>query len=84
MHKDEPFIRANIPSLLLTKQVKEKTGELGGNWKLHEDEIHFIHPMPNNIEFGLMLINESAACLNVLAKINRKTARLSSIEVNVI
>ncbi len=78
MDEDENFIQANISSLLSAREVKLKTGEIHGEWKLHE--IHSIHPMPRNIEFMVILENGSA-CLRVSAKISRETARLSNIEV---
>ena len=80
MHKDDPFIRANLTSLLLVNEVKTKTDKIPGDWRLNEDEIEHIHPMPNNIEFSVALVN-GASCLYVSAKINRKTARFSNIEV---
>jgi len=79
MHEDEPFIRKNIPALLLARDVKTKTDAIQGQWQLHEDEINYIHPMPSNIEFAIVLVNGSS-CLRVSAKINRQTARLSNIE----
>jgi hypothetical protein len=76
LDEDENIIRANFPSLLLARELKAKTG--GAEWRLHE--IHHIHSMPRNIEFGLSLVSGSA-CLRVGAKINRKTYRFSNIEV---
>ncbi len=77
---DENFIQANISSLLSAREVKAKTCEISGEWKLHENEIYYIHSMPRNIEFAVILENGSV-CLRVSAKIHRETARLSNIEV---
>lgn len=78
MHEDEPFLREHMPSLLSSKEVKAKTGN--GEWALLNDEINYIHPMPRNVEFMMVLYNGSD-CLKVSAKINRDTAKLSNIKV---
>ena len=80
MHNDEAFILENIPSLLMTREVKSKTDKIPGEWVLHENEINDIHPMPRNIEFAVVLVN-GESCLRVEAKISRQTARLSNIGV---
>jgi hypothetical protein len=75
---EENFIRANLSSLLLARELKAKTEGPHGAWNLHE--IHFIHATPRNIEFRLMIENNSAY-LRVSAKINRKTKRFSNLKV---
>ena len=80
MNEDENLIRENISSLLSSREVKAKTGEILGEWKLHEDKIQTIHPMPRNVEFSVGLVNGSA-CLRVSAKIHRNTAKISNIEI---
>ena len=76
---DENFIRLNILALLSAPEVKSKTGQIGGEWKLNE--IHYVHGMPRNIEFSAILENGSAF-LRVMAKINRQTAKISKIQVS--
>ena len=76
---DENFIRLNIPALLSASEVKFKTGQIGGEWKLNE--IHYVHGMPRNIEFSAILENGSAF-LRVTAKINRQTAKIAKIQVS--
>ena len=78
---DENFIRLYVPSLLLCRELKVKTAEIRGEWKLFEDEIQSIHSMPRNIEFTVLLVNEFAS-LRVRAKINRETAKFSNIEID--
>jgi hypothetical protein len=80
MNEDEILIRSNLPSLLSSSEVRLKTDEISGEWTLHENEIQYIHPMPSNIEFKVLLVNGSA-CLLVSAKINRVTAKFSNIDV---
>ena len=74
---DENFIRSNFDSLLLTRELKDKTGGVGAGWRLIE--FHSIHAMPRNIEFSLSLEKDSAH-LRVSAKINRETNRFSNIK----
>jgi hypothetical protein len=78
MDEDEQFIQANIPALLLKREIKAKTSGIGGEWKLHE--IIHIGSRPRNIEFTLSLIN-GLALFGVSAKINRDTMRISNIEI---
>ena len=77
MDEDENIIRANLPSLLSACELRARAGT-GGEWKLHE--IHYIHAMPKNIEFSLIL-ESGPDQVRVSAKINRKTQRLSDIKV---
>jgi hypothetical protein len=81
MDEDENFILANISSLLAAREVKVKTGEISGEWRVHENKINNTHGMPRNIEFTVVLEN-GPACLRVSAKIHRHTARISNIEVD--
>lgn len=81
MNENENIIRENIHSVLSSREVKIKTDEISGSWKLNENEIEYIHPMPSHIEFAIVLVN-GGACLRVSAKINRNTSRLSNIVVN--
>ncbi len=74
---DENFIRSNFDSLLLTRELKAKTGGVGAEWRLIE--FHSIHAMSRNIEFSLSLEKDSAH-LRVSAKINRETNRFSNIK----
>ena len=76
---DENFIRSNLPALLSASEVKVKTGEIGGEWKLNE--INFSHGMPRNIKFSAILENGSAF-VHVMATINRQSAKLSITEVS--
>jgi len=77
---EEIFILTNIPSLLLSREVKAKTDAISGEWTLHESKPQSFHSTQRNIEFTVLLVNDSA-CLFVSAKINRATAKLSKIKV---
>ena len=81
MHEDEKLIRDNISSLLSHHQVKAKTGTIGGEWSLLDDQIHASHGTPKNVAFTVVLVNGDARCISVAAKIHRDTARLSNIVV---
>lgn len=83
MDEDKKFIKDNISSLLSHGRVKSKTEEIGGEWKLMEDDIESIHPMPNNIEFSVVFVNEAPRCVRVEAKIHRETSQLSNVKVEV-
>ena len=60
---NEAFILANIPALLSAPEVKLKTTEIGGEWKLHG--VEQIHPMVRNIEFAAILENGCGSVMNV-------------------
>jgi hypothetical protein len=75
---DENFIRSSLPSLLLSRELKAKTGGTVAEWRLNE--VHHTHSTPRNIEFSLTLVR-GLECLRVSGKIHRETSKLSKIEV---
>lgn len=72
----------NIPSLLSHRQIDHVTGATVGAWSLLNDEIAAYHTTPKNIEFTVIIVNDTQRCLRVNAKINRRTKKLSNVEVN--
>lgn len=80
MNEAEDFIRENLQSLLSHGLVKSKTEQIPGKWEMLDNEIQSIHATPKNIEFGIALVN-GTNCLQILAKINRASAKLSKISV---
>lgn len=77
---EKNLILANLPALLSAREVKSKTGQIPGEWGLHEGEINSFHGMTRNVEFTVIIQNASVL-LKVSAKIHRETKKFSNIKV---
>ena len=77
-YEDEAFIRDNIPELLATPEMKAKTNEVGGCWKLLD--FSHIGSRARNIKFTASFENGASYWL-VSGKINRDSGKFSNIEI---